>query len=633
MVRAPMIALFRQFLDTRAARLFFIVLVIPFIWWGVAGFTQNASNPTAVATVGARTVEADELAAETQRQLAQIARMQGGRFEPTPEIRRGVATQVLERLILQAALADEGARLGLVAPDPAVRDAVWEIPAFKGPGGTFDRATFQARLRQNNLTEQRFLDLIRADLIQRQLIGSAQAGVAAPDVLLAQVFAFQRESRTLDLVRLPFSAAPEPPAPSADQIRRAYDDDPQRYAAPAMRHVKAVVLSPETVAKGIQVSDADVAAYYEAHRSDFSVPEKRSLQVVTAQDQAAAGRIAARWREGADWASVQKEAAGLSAATAAMEEATRADLPGAALAEAAFAAQPGAVVGPVRSDFGWQILRVTRVVPGEERSLAQAHEEIRARIARERATDQVYASAGKLDDELSSGADFDHIPDDLGAVLVGGNMDEHGNTASGEPAPIPGTPALRQALVTAAFAARLNDPPRLIEGPDQSYFALQVDAETPAQPRPFEQVQDQVRADWIADQRRRVQEVVAGRLLAAARAGDLAEAAAAAGVRIERTPPLSRSGPAAGIPPGLIEPAFALPPGGATMIETPDGFYVARLADVAAPAIGSDPVGAAQTRQALSGALAQDVSLVFAAALRDRARPTVNRALLDRVAQ
>ncbi len=629
-----MLGQFRKFLNTRAARLFFIVLIIPFVMWGVADVARNMGGDTAVATVGDRKIEPPEFQEAFRQQVGQISRMLGGRTEPTPAMRRGIAAQTLDRLIIQAAIAEEVKRLGLVVPDEALRRAVFEIPAFRGRSGAFDRAQLEAVLRQNNLTEGRFLELMRSDLGQRQLMEALQVGAASPETLLQQVWAFQRETRIAELVELPFSAAPEPPSPTEDDLKRAYADDPARYSAPAYRRIKAVILSPDTVARDIQVADADLAPWFETHRTEFGGPEKRTIEVLVAQDEAVAQRLATQWITGADWAAMQKAAADAGASSAQLDDAAKTEIPGQELADAAFAAPEGTVTGPVKSAFGFQVLRVRKVTPGSEQTLDAVSDQVRARIARERAVDEVYARANKLEDALSAGTALDDLPADLGVAAIAGTLDAKGLTRENEPAPIPGTPAQRQALITAAFAAAKADAPRMTEGPDQSYFALVVEDETASTVKPFETVADQVRENWLRDQRRRAQEVVAARLLGTVKAGgSLDDAAVVAGLRAERTPPMLRASPTDGVPRELVEPVFALKPGDATMVEVPDGFVVAKLASVESPDPAADPTAATQMRSALSAALAQDIELTYAAALRERAKPRVNRTLLESLSQ
>ena len=629
-----MIGSIRKFLNTRVARLFFIVLIIPFVMWGVADVARNYGRNTALATVGDRAIEPAEFQDAFRQQLTQVTRMMGGKVDPTPEIRKGVAAQTLDRLVVQAAIANEVQQMGLAVPDEALRRSVFTMSAFRGPGGAFDRAKFDAILRQNNLTEGRFLELMRSDLGQRQIIETVQAGVAAPDVMLKQVFAFQNETRVAQIVELPFSAAPEPPASTADQLKTAYEDDPSRYSAPAYRRIKAVVLSPETLAKGIEVSDTDIAAYYQQHKVEFGAPEKRSVEVLVSQDEAAAKTLAGQWSAGADWAAMQQAASKAGASSAQLDDAAKTDIPAAELADAAFAAPPNQVIGPVKSAFGWQVARVTKVTPGNERPLSAVHDEIRDQIARTRAVDDVYARANKLEDALAANDSLDNLPADLGVAAITGTLDAQGDTKDGNPAPIPGAPALRQAIITAAFAAPKGEPPHMTEGPSQSYYALTVEDETPAAIKPYDSVKAEVAQNWEADYRRKEQEKVAAKLLTAVNAGgSLADAATIAGLRTDTTPPIARSGATEGVPPQLAAPVFNLKPNEATMIETPEGFVVARLDGINAPEPASDPAAAAQMRVALNESLAQDVEMTYAAALRQRAKPTVNRPLFESLVQ
>ena len=182
-----MLAIFRGFLNTWAAKVFFGVLVASFALWGVDDIVREAGRDTAVAVVGDRRVELPQVQDAFRRQLAEVTRVMGGRAEPTPAMRAEVAQQALERLVVQAAIAEEAARLGVTAPDDAVRQAVFDTPAFRGRGGAFDRATYDAVLRSSNLTEPQLVQLLRADLTQRQLMEAVRSGAAAPGPLAREI--------------------------------------------------------------------------------------------------------------------------------------------------------------------------------------------------------------------------------------------------------------------------------------------------------------------------------------------------------------------------------------------------------------------------------------------------------------
>ena len=629
-----MLALFRGFLNTWAARAFFIVLIASFGLWGISGTVRDLSRDTALATVGDRRIEPAEFQDAFRKRLAEVSRTLGTTTEPTPQIKRAVAEQTLDRLLFQAALADESRRLGVAVPDEAVRQAVFDVPAFRGRTGQFDRATFNQVMRTNNLTEARFLDLMRQDLAQRQLIEAVQVGVAPPETLTKQVFAFQHESRAAEYVEFAFAAAPDPAPPTDADMQRFYDNNPSLYSAPEFRRVKFVVLSPETVARDVTMSDAEVGAYYESHAADYQKPEKRSVQVVIAQDQAKAQAIATGWIADPDWDAVQKAASDAGAAAAALDDATAAEFPAPELAQAVFAAAPDAVTGPVQSALGWQVFRVNKITPGETRPESEVRDEVRQRFARELATDQVDAKARQLEDAISADPTLNQIPADIGAEAAMGELDVQGKTRSGEPAPLPGPDSLRLQLLTAAFSTNRGEMPRLIDAGNHAYFTLAVEDTEQPKLKPYDQVASQVRDDVERDARRHVMEERAAKLLVAAKSGiSLEDAATVAGERIQRTPPVTRGAPSQSVPDAMVRPLFALRAGEPSMFETPDSFLVFTPTDVSAPDPASDAAGVERIRAGLMQQLSQDMEITFATALRTRMRPTVNRAMFDSMSQ
>lgn len=633
-----MLATFRRSLNTWPARLLFLMLVVAFATWGIGDVIRNIGRGGAPASVAGRNIDFAELQQAYQRNLAQAAR-NFGTSDPPLEIRRSIAMQSIEQVLTQTALDAEAQRLGLAVPDSALRRATFEMPAFHNKEGNFDRALMDSVLRTNGLTEQRFLVLLHDQLLQQQMLQAVAAGASASDEMARQVYAFQHEKRVADAVSVPFTTAPPPPTPTDKQLERWWANHPDRYSTPEYRRIKAIVLSPETVAKDVQVTDEDLRAAWDQHKGEFNTPERRSVDVILTQDEAEAQRLAEQWQAGADWAAMQEAANKAGAAPVQLTDATRTEFPAPELGDAVFATPEDTVPPPVHSALGWYALRVTKVTPGKAETFEEARDALRTRVVAEKAADLIYDRANRIDNLLSSGSTLDTLPGDLGVAAVTGTLDAGGTTPQGEKAPIPGPEPLRQALIAAAFQAKPGDGPKLTQAPNgpegtQSFFAVSVESITPPQPRPFAQVAEQVRTDWTTDQKRREQETTAANLLAAMNKGKtLADAAAAAGLKTEHLPPAGRDAPTAGVPPELIEPLFALKkPGEATMIETKDGFVVAALVQIQDPDPKSDPVGWGQVRDALNHAVAADMAQIFAGAARDRGNPYVNPSAIDNLA-
>ncbi len=562
-----------------------------------------------------------------------------GNSDPTPQLRRSVALETVQQMVTQTALDAEAQRLRLAVPDDALRRTVFAMPAFRDKDGKFDRALMDNLLRNNGLTEPRFLELMRKQLLHQQMLDAVSAGAAAPGEMARLAYQFEHEKRVADAVTVTFAAAAPPPAPTDKQIERWWANHPDRYSTPEYRRIKAIVLSPETVAKDVQITEEDLKAEWEQDKGKLATPEKRSVEVILTQDQATAEQLAEQWRSGADWAQMQEAANKDNAAPVELDDAARGEFPAPELGDAVFATPEDTVPPPVHSALGWHVLKVTKVTPGGTATFEQAKPQLRALVVAQKAADLIYDRANRIDNLLSSGGSLDTLPGDLGVAAVTGTLDAQGDTPEGKKAPIPGPDKLREALIAAAFQQKPGDPPKLTQAPAgadgaQAFFAVSVESIVAPKPRPLDQVKAQVTADWTGDQVRHEQETLAANLYAAVRQGKtLAEAATAAGLTSKTLPAAGRASPTDGVPAQLVPLLFRMSKAGeSTMVETPEGFVVATLARIEDPDPSTDPVGFAAVKDGLAAAVGGDLQQAFATAVRERSNPRINPSIIDQLA-
>jgi peptidyl-prolyl cis-trans isomerase D len=630
-----MLSSFRRFAGTWPARILFLLLVAAFGSWGIADVVRNlGAGSGAVATVQGHDITPAEFLQDYDGALRRYAQQLPDPTQMPAELKQRVAMQTLEKLVTQQALADEVARLGLAVPDSQVRDAVFAMQDFQGPDGKFSRGQMMQILSANHLTETMFLDLIRKDIAQNQLLQSVGAGAAPSKLLTDLVFRYLNEKRTADLLALTFQGQPLPPPPTDAVLHRYYDNNPSRYTAPEYRHIKAVILSPETIGRSLDVSDADLHAYFTAHKSDFVSPEKRAMQVITAPSAVAAQALADKWKAGATWAQMQDAAKAAGATAVELPASTTEQVPSPELAKAAFAAPGDAVVGPIAAPFGSQVLRVTNIVYAKNPSFDSLRQTLRDKVASEKALDLIDARVQKLQDVFAGGAKIDEVPGDLGAVGAEGTLDAKGNTQEGEPAPIPAPADLKQQIIDTAFKTNPGDQIEPVEGPNHAWYAVAVDHITKPAREPFEQVRDKVLADWQADQVRHKQETEAARVLSLVKGGQsLTNAAWGTGLTVTRTPLLTRGRPQDGLTAEQVQKLFSMAKGEATMFQTDKGFIVAQVADIIEPDPKDDASAVTQAENGLARALHDDYLAVYATALRQEAKPQVRMNVVESLIQ
>jgi len=635
-----MISQFRRYADSWIARIFFIIMAISFVGWGISSDLFRLMGPPRwVAKVGSQTIEIPAFQAEFQRAMNQETRNLPPGQEASAELRRRVGMQTLQRMIAQAAVGQELTALRINTPDDAVAQVVRSMPAFQGKDGQFNKQLFDAVLRNNGYTESRFLAQMRTDIAQRQLLGAVGGGVQAPDALVKPLYESEFEKRSADMAAFPLSAAPAPAAPDQAALQRWYDNHPDSYGTPEYRHIKVIELSPQSLADEITVTDEELHAAYDERRSQFVTEPKRSAQVISAPDEAKAKALADKWRGGEGWAGMEKAAQADGAAAIAQDNATQVEFPDPDLAKAVFSAPADTVTGPIKGTLGWFVVKVTHVTPGSEISFEQAKDTLKTQVIAGKAADLMYDRANKVDQLLGNGTKLEELPGDLGLKAATGTLDAQGNTPEGQPAPIPGPKELRAAIITAAFQAQQGDQPRLTEVATPStggsaYYALQLDSITPPGEKPFDAVKDKVAEDWTQDQRRRAQDKAATAMMVAVQGGKpFSDAATVAGVTPKLSPLVTRNEANPEVPAELQRVLFGLKKGEATMVETPDGFVVAQLTEITRPDPAADKTNYDQARAAVTQSVANDMETVFVDAVRQRANPQTNRQAFDSVVQ
>ena len=629
-----MLGTLRNFANTFVARVLFFLLAAAFVGWGVAGRLNGGGDAATVATVNGHSITAQDFEQAFKDNLQQAAERYPDPSQIPAAVRQKVAGETLERLVTQQAIDDEARRMGLVAPEQAIQDEIRSMGAFKGMDGNFDHREYLQVLSQHSLTPQRFQNEISMDVSKNQILNAVTAGAHPSELLTNMVFDYLYEGRTADIVLFNYAGHTPPPAPTDAVLQRYADNNVAHYTSPEYRRIKVVILSPDTIGRTLTISDADMRAWFAAHKPEFQAPEKRSIQVITADTQAQAQALATQWKAGASWEAMQAAAAAQKSTATELKDTVKAGIPAPELAQAAFTAPLNTVTGPITEPLGFQVALVTSITPAKNPTFDDLRDTVRKRLGEERAADLVDERAQKLQDLFAGGNRIDEVPADIGAAGAEGTLDAQGNTQDGTKAPLPAPDDVKALLIADAFKASKSDTAQLVEAPNHVWYAVAVQDIIKPAVKPFASIRTQVLADWQAEKVRHATETEAAHLLSVVNGGQMiATAAWGTGHQVIRTPPLARNHPTKGVPSELTQLIFTMKKGEATMVQTGEGFLVAQLAQIIRP----DPKGhadeLADVRHGLGQALADDMLVSYGTAVRDAANPGVNGAVLQKLVQ
>jgi len=290
------------------------------------------------------------------------------RAQGLPESQREQFNQMIRKRVLDDLVAYEvvyqaALNRGIRASDAEIRQTIWQIPAFQDEG-QFRRSQYDMYLKSVRLSPGQFEDRVRRDLVLRKVQSVFQDALWPAPV--EKVKTQRAEKTKIDLAVVSFSMEdleknlPVAPSMIRDflkdeqnlaRVRKVFDDNPQRFSTPEEVRVKHILIRTDP-----QKKDSDEQA------------KKRAEDLLARAQKEDFGKLAAEFSE--DTFSKEKNGdLGFFSRGRMVPE----------FEQAAFAAETGKVVGPIRTDFGWHLIKVEDRHPAQ----TQTFDQVKDGIARE----------------------------------------------------------------------------------------------------------------------------------------------------------------------------------------------------------------------------------------------------------
>jgi peptidyl-prolyl cis-trans isomerase D len=528
------------------------VLIISFGVWGIADIFKGFGQST-LAKVGGTEISANEFRQLYTEKLQQIGRQFGRPLTMDQARAFGIDRQMLQQAIAEAALDEEARRLGLGQSDAETMRVIFGDPNFKGGGGAFDPARFQATIRQFGFSEQRYVADQRRVSLRRQIAGTISAGIEPPKALIDALSRFQNETRSIEYVKLDAAQAGTIDPPSPETLAGYFDDHKTQFRAPEYRKLSFVAITPEEIGKWTDVSDDDAKKIFEQRRDRFGTPEQRQVSQIVFPNAEEATAARGRLTSGTSFEDLAKER-GLNPSDVDLGMIAKSAVIDPAIADAAFALPSGEVSQPVQGRFGVALVKIGKIEPGVQPTYESIAPVLKKEIATERARVKVGELRDKMEDERGGGASVIEASQKLGlAAVTVDAVDRSGRLPGGQLATnIPrGLDVVSQGFNSDVGVD--NDPIQFNNG----YVWYDVIGITPSRERGLDEVKDQVQAKWRDDQ-------IASKLRAKAtemvqkldQGGKLADEAANVGSKVETAGGFRRDAALPGVPSSAVTAAF-----------------------------------------------------------------------------
>ena len=550
---------------------------------GVAGVT-GAQADDVVASVDGYDITAGDYRRLYAQQLQSLRQAYGGSMDEKMLQQLGIAQRILGQMVDEAAMVAEAQDLGLTVTDSELSERIKHLPGFQQNGQFVGEATYREILSMQRppLRPVEFEAQLRRSLLADKLQNAVTGWIRVSDADVDAEYRRRNEKVKLQLATFtatPFRAGIEP---TDAELSAQFNAHPDLYRIPEKRRVRYLSVASDALRAKMTATPEEIEARYRDNQQLYSTPEQvRASHILfktEGKDDAAVKKAAeavlARAKAGADFAALAKqysEDEGSKDKGGDLDYFSRGAM-AKEFEDAAFALQPGQISDLVKTSVGYHIIKMTDRKAASTRSLDDVRGMLAEQIKDEKAQQQAVTMAEEIGREIKQPEDLDKV-----ARTRGLTVGDSGLFARDEPlaglGPVP-------AVSTEAFSLQKGKVSGALRTNQGFAFIALTDIQ-PAHAPQLAEVKDKVREDVV---RQKALDLAKAKAESVARAakGNFAAAAKAAGVDLKTTDfvPRGTALPDVGVSNAVDEAVFELAPGEvAGPIVTDNAVVVARVVE------------------------------------------------------
>jgi peptidyl-prolyl cis-trans isomerase D len=548
-----------------------VLVVLAFIIFYIPDFLRgsgaDATSGETIASVDGRAITSGEFRRTYTAQLQAYRSAYGGNMSEQLLKQLGIERQILQQMVDEQANLAEARRLGIDVSDEEVRQRIFAIPAFQDNGHFIGEQRYQQLLRMQRppLTPPEFEDGIRRSLTVEKLRASLTDWLSVPDKELEQEYRRRNDKVKLAVVSFIADKFRSQVNATDQEVAAYFDGHKNDFKIPEKRKIRFLLVDIEALRAKIVVPESDVRRAYDDNIEQYSTPEQvRASHILLKTEGKDDAAVKAKIED------VLKQAKGSAdfgeLAKKYSEDESNAknggDLDyfgrGKMVPEfdaVAFTLQPGQISDVVKTQFGYHIIKLTDKKPGTTRSFAELRQQLTDQLSYERAQTQAADLSATLEKQISRPADLDKV-----AKAQGLTVQESGFFTRDEP--IPGLGPSPEAA-TRAFEMKTGEASPALRASRGFAFITLVGKQDPYVPK-LDEVKDRVRDEVIKQKARDLSRQKAAEVAAKLKtAPDFEKAAKAAGVEVKTTELIARDAPIPdlGVAPAVEEAAFKMTAG------------------------------------------------------------------------
>lgn len=479
------------------------LIAIPFALFGINQYFEGGGKLVAA------TVNGEEVSVQAvQNTLLELKQQFGGQLPPGMDdsvLKNSALESVVNQTLLQQKIREGGYR----ASNQEVQEAIAQIPAFQ-KDGKFDLETYKNFLKMQRRDEAAFEFQVRDDLSQQQLRGAVLDTAFLPKAEAEQYQALRNQQRELEVFTLKAADFQSQVKVSDEQIAQYYEQNKASFMTEEKVQLAYLEIKRDALASAVTVDDNTLKNWFEDNADQYIKPEEyvTSHILVSVSDPA---------KDAAAKQKIDTLYADLQAGKRTFEDIARTDSDdkpsaekggligsvvagewGAEFEKAVFALKAGETSAPVKTEAGYEIIKVTEIKPAIQKTFEEVRADVSADYRKEQA-DKAFTEKAETLGRLAYEQDGDLAPaaKELGLPV---QQTDWVTRASGQG--IAGNEKVRTAAFDADVQAGKNSD--LLELEDGHAAVIRTVNKEAATQKPLDAVREEIRTSLLATEARKL---------------------------------------------------------------------------------------------------------------------------------
>lgn len=382
--------------------------------FGVSGYINSANSNKTVVKVDDLEMSQSEFSYFLQRKLLEFKNMSGIDFEEHADQKAQITDALLKSKLDDMILDNTMKKYNIDFPASLIREIILVTPQFSN-NGQFSREQFNWYLRQSGIEEKEYIQTLKRNLARNILLDSQVSYANVPEVAQQMMAKVIGQRRTFKYIKIENKAVKITRSPSKDELDQYYDDMKEELMVPEKRDLTVLFLAQDDLAKKIEVTPEEIAAYYKEHIEEFEQPAQRHVLQMVFENEEKAADAYAKLQEGADFMVTATEN-GQSEADTDLGFVSKDDVSD-ELAEIIFDLPLNKVSDVKKVADSWQILKTTEAKAATKMPKAEADAKIIDEIRQDKAYDNSYDVVSEIEDKIGAGTELAAIAESYGVSL------------------------------------------------------------------------------------------------------------------------------------------------------------------------------------------------------------------------